>query len=54
MWKLSISITFLIVLPLLVLSKHSCVHTEFSRNATKHFLHDLTDARLLADAEVGK
>ena len=31
-------------------AKHTCVHTEFSQNATKHYLHDLTSHRLLTDA----
>ena len=35
-------------------AKHTCVHTEFSQNATKHYLHDLTPHRLLADAEIGR
>lgn len=54
MWKLTFSISLLILLPLLGAGKHACVHTEFSKNATKYFLHDLTDSRLLAADEVGR
>jgi hypothetical protein len=35
-------------------SNAACVHTEFSKNASKHFLNDLTDKRLLATETIGR
>lgn len=52
MWKLRISITLL--LPILVFGHLACVHHEFSRNATKHFYHDLGRERVMAADVVGK
>jgi hypothetical protein len=36
------------------ISSHDCQHDELSRNTTKHYLNDLTDARLLQTNNIGK
>jgi len=35
-------------------TNQACVHNHFSRNASRHFLHDLTDHRLLANETIGR
>ena len=33
---------------------YDCTHDVFASNATKHYLHDLSDHRLLMEGELGR